>query len=442
MFTGGLCEQQQHQVELHEVAPTVLEQLLEFIYSGEIKIDQSNVQELMVASDMLELTEVVTGCTQYLVKELHPTNAIGIYRFSEAHNFKELSKAAIDYVHMYFPQVCAEDELLELTKDELARFLSSEHLRVDTEFQVLEAAVRWVMHDIVDRRRYVFEVLKQVRVPLLAPRLLERAIADCADGSLRVALRSVHSDVIHRRGGLVPLCVEPRAAAKKNIYVIGGAKREHGSGWQRDLESSFITVERFDTFRREWCRVSPMAISRILPGVAALNGRICVVGGEQESKILANGESYDPLEDKWSSISPMVVPRCEFGLCALDGCLYAMGGWVGEDIGDMIERYDPTEDRWTLVGTLPEPRFSMGVVSYEGLIYMVGGCTQHQRHLCDLLSYNPVTGEWCRLPPMSVARSQMGVAVLYGCLYVVGGTDKHSEVLNSVEKFSFEDVSI
>lgn len=54
-----------------------------------------------------------------------------------------------------------------------------------------------------------------------------------------------------------------------------------------------------------------MAISRILPGVASLNGCIYVVGGEQESKILANGEFYDPLEDKWCDIASMVIPRWE-----------------------------------------------------------------------------------------------------------------------------------
>lgn len=62
-------------------------------------------------------------------------------------------------------------------------------------------------------------------------------------------------------------------------------------------------------FIREWCKVTPMAISRILPGVASLNGSIYVIGGEQESKILANGECYDPLEDKWTEIASMVVPR-------------------------------------------------------------------------------------------------------------------------------------
>jgi actin-binding protein IPP len=109
-----------------------------------------------------------------------------------------------------------------------------------------------------------------------------------------------------------------------------------------------------------------MGIGRILPGVATLNGRIFVVGGEQESQILANGECYYPREDSWSKVASMVVPRCEFGLCALYGNLYAIGGWVGEDIGGSIEKYDPAQNEWRLEGDLPEPRFSMGVVSYDG----------------------------------------------------------------------------
>ena len=46
-------------------------------------ISQENVQDLMVAADMLELKEVVNGCTEYLKNELHITNAIGIYRYYE-----------------------------------------------------------------------------------------------------------------------------------------------------------------------------------------------------------------------------------------------------------------------------------------------------------------------------------------------------------------------
>ena len=46
---------------------------------------------------------------------------------------------------------------------------------------------------------------------------------------------------------------------------------------------------------QEWHHVAPMTIGRIMPGIAVLNGKIFVVGGEMESQILANGEQYDPL---------------------------------------------------------------------------------------------------------------------------------------------------
>lgn len=87
-------------------------------------------------------------------------------------------------------------------------------------------------------------------------------------------------------------------------------------------------------------------MNRIVPGVATLNGRIYVVGGEQESAVLACGECYDPEENKWTKIADMNHPRCEFGLCSLDGYLYAMGGWLGGSISCSIERYDPQLDRW------------------------------------------------------------------------------------------------
>ena len=52
-----------------------------------------------------------------------------------------------------------------------------------------------------------------------------------------------------------------------------------------------------------------MRTGRILPGIAVLNGRVFVVGGEFDSEILANGEVYDPHEDTWAPIASMSIPR-------------------------------------------------------------------------------------------------------------------------------------
>ena len=136
----------------------------------------------------------------------------------------------------------------------------------------------------------------------------------------------------------------------------------------------------------------------------------------------------------------MISPRVEFGLAAVDGKLYVMGGWVGVDIGGTMELYDPDRDEWTLAANLPAPHFSMGVVAHQGLIYLVGGCTHSQRHLHDLVCYSPGTDKWSERAPMTVARSQMGVAVLNDYLYAVGGIDRKNEVLTVVERYCFDEV--
>ncbi|XP_055547071.1 actin-binding protein IPP [Wyeomyia smithii] len=434
----GLSEGKQKSVTLHSIRADILMLLVDFIYTGQVEIKQSNVQELLAAADMIQLSEVVDGCCEYLCRELHSSNALGILRFAEAHNCRQLAEAAATYVYTNFPKVALEDELLDIPHMMLMKVISSESLRVDSEFQVFKAALRWIKHDVVPRRRYVFEILTHVRLALVPVGLIDQAVAECRDVSLKIALRSVRKDLTSKRGQLVPLRVCPRVCAKKSIYIIGGSRREQSAGWT-PADCIFESVIKYDIFRREWIESAPMQIGRILPGVASLGGKIFVIGGERGSQILANGEVYDTQNNNWEAMAPMIVPRCEFGLCALGGTLYAMGGWIGEDIGGSIECYDPMKNDWRMVGDLPEPRFSMGVVSFEGLIYIVGGCTTSSRHLPDLISYNPVTHEWNSLARMRTARCQMGVTILDRHLYVVGGNSSQQEVLCTVERYSFDD---
>lgn len=63
-------------------------------------------------------------------------------RFAEAHNCADMLTTAVTYVQNHFPHICQEEEFLDLPKDQLVSFLSSEHLRVDSEFQVSSSLPR------------------------------------------------------------------------------------------------------------------------------------------------------------------------------------------------------------------------------------------------------------------------------------------------------------
>lgn len=136
MFTGGLAEARLTRVVLRSVSDRALEALLDFAYTGRVAITRDNVQELMVAADMIELGEVVRVCTAYLAAELEPGNAVGILRFARDHNCTALSARARSYVHEHFVEVCKLEEFCDLPMDMLAEFLASERLRVDSEYQV------------------------------------------------------------------------------------------------------------------------------------------------------------------------------------------------------------------------------------------------------------------------------------------------------------------
>lgn len=91
---------------------------------------------MIVAGDMIELSEVVDLCTAYLVKELEASNAVGILRFASDHNCKDLKTSARNYVNENFVSVSGEDEFKLLPREMIMELLSSEYLRVDCEYQV------------------------------------------------------------------------------------------------------------------------------------------------------------------------------------------------------------------------------------------------------------------------------------------------------------------
>ncbi|XP_034840229.1 actin-binding protein IPP [Maniola hyperantus] len=441
MFNVGLEESQKGRVVLPSVPPGILPLIIDFIYTGEIVIDKATVQHLMIAADMFQLRELVIGCGEFLKRELHASNALGIFRFAENHNCTELAEEALAHAQAHWNVVANGEELLELPLQQLLTLLSSEQLKVDNEAQVLYPALKWLEHDPSSRRRHCFEVLSHVRLPLISPQVLDDTIKTVQDPSIAVALRTVRVDMKSGRGALVALAAEPRARARRVLVVVGGSCHNAAPHPPHAADNILSSVLKFDLYKREWEELAPMGIARIQPGVAMLSGRVYAVGGEQGSQILANGEVYNPQTDKWSNIAPMKEARCEFGLTAWNGNLFAFGGWVGSDMGSSVEVYDPASDEWTLTGEMPEPRFGMGVVNFEGLIYVVGGCTHTWRHTRDLLCYTPATRSWRALAPMRHARSQAAAVVLGAHLYVIGGNAPRRTVLASVERYSFDDDS-
>lgn len=297
---------------------------------------------------------------------------VGIYQFAETHACADLKMDAEKFINKHFLHLSKEEEFVNLPVDLLVQLLKSEYLCIEDEHQVLQAGLNWVLHDPSNRRRYIFDILGQVRIPIIPERQMSAILDTCNDLSTKVVIQKFVQDFRLERhvylklhqNKIKPYMLSPRKCARKNIYVIGGNKQSDEWRWSDGV--TVPTVEKFDTFTMEWTNMCDMQFARSSHGAVVLNGQIYVVGGEIESLICDNVECYDPACDKWSSLPCLNYPRCGLGLCVANECIYAFGGWVGEELGESVEKYDPETNRWTIDCIMPTPRHAMGVLESEG----------------------------------------------------------------------------
>jgi hypothetical protein len=144
---------------------------------------------------MLQIRPVVLSCCDFLTRELHPSNCLGIYKLAEAHDCRALADAALNFAFSHFTELIEHEEFLEADHEVVAALLESELLKIDSESQVLAGAMSWLKHDVERRRRLVFELLGKVRFPLIPTKLLEQFASEQSteDASLRIAVRSMVS---------------------------------------------------------------------------------------------------------------------------------------------------------------------------------------------------------------------------------------------------------
>lgn len=82
-----MLERNKEVVELHDIDAPSLKQLIDFAYSGEIVITEENVQVLLPASSLLQIQSVREACCKFLLRQLHPSNVLGIRSFAGKERF-------------------------------------------------------------------------------------------------------------------------------------------------------------------------------------------------------------------------------------------------------------------------------------------------------------------------------------------------------------------
>ncbi|XP_026681069.1 kelch-like protein 17 isoform X2 [Diaphorina citri] len=82
MFNDDMVEKGQTEIGFQDIDAMALRHLVDFSYTGEIMITEENVQVLLPASSLLQISSVREACCKFLMRQLHPSNCLGIRSFA------------------------------------------------------------------------------------------------------------------------------------------------------------------------------------------------------------------------------------------------------------------------------------------------------------------------------------------------------------------------
>ena len=435
MFTHELKESSQSVVDLKDMDQNILSRLVDFAYTGKIDISVDDVQDVLSAASLLQVTEVIELCCTFLKNQLDPHNCLGIRTFAEAHGCQELSQVIDNFVQLHFSEVAKGPEFLQHSCENLIHLISDDQLRVSREEEVFEAVIQWVAHDKEARKPMLSKLLQHVRLPMLPKEYIVRQVDTCDLVRSCMECRDLVDEA--KRYHLMPdehssmttnERMYPRKSTVQSLFVVGG---------KESSDSITRTVECYNLYENRWERAPELLVRRQQLGVGSLGGKIYSVGGSDGSLRLSSVECFDPNAKSWSFVAPMATCRSGVGVGIIGGAMYSAGGYDGRSCLNSVERYDQEKNVWCPVAPMSIKRSFPGVAVVKDKLYMFGG-NDGSSFLSIVEMYDPHINRWCNITPLTNPRAGVGVAVLEQCIYVAGGNDGTSR-LESVERLDIRE---
>ena len=470
MFDLEMKEKYQNPVQIHEVDGAAVKSVIDFMYSGEVKITSENVMELIAASDYLQVAEVKRFCFEFLESILSSDNWFVVLGAAKLYESEYLLRHVYEYVSNNFDGMVQTDEFKTLPKNDLVSLISKINRNQTNEESIFNGIVTWCRYD-EEARKEEFPMLFEdlINLDLISAEYLEDIVLkeEMVSGSIHCLKRMTYNFCQEKKcrketniislGGAKSLrsCIEVYSRSNKPpknlpelpielschsslklgnyVYLIGGKSKSDDNKSEKVLQ----TVWRLDTNDKmpNWKKIVCLKAKRFLMGSAVFRDTLVVVGGFDGNSILNSVEFYVAALDEWKAGSPLPEGRGAFSTAANEEHLYVIGGLINNKISAKVQRTSNLQTNWEEIAPMQMPRRWFAAVICNGIIYAIGGQTNSEQDVATntVEKYDFVEEKWVYVNSMITKRNSHAACVMNGKIYVVGGLDASNTLVNSIE---------
>ena len=176
ILSNDLFSQDSANYRLKEVSSSILGDFIEYVYTGDITLEEENVVGLLNVACRYEIPALARPCCDWLSLQLDSHNAVGILWLARKYDrkyTKDLEEEAKAYIIANFTTVYEEDEFDELEYEDLKEIIQHDDLCVESEGDVFDAVAKWVEADEDGRSSYMEVLLQCVRLEFTSLEFLD-----------------------------------------------------------------------------------------------------------------------------------------------------------------------------------------------------------------------------------------------------------------------------
>ena len=470
VFKNEWKEKEEGIIRFEEISASVLEDVLEFIYTGHVEIhDEQSSKDLIIAADYLLLVCLKTFAGRFVEQLLTNSNCISTFYFAEKYQCEELVAKTRKFVHENFASVAELDEFLELEAEEVGRWISSDDICVEAEEDVLKIIEKWTEQNESDRKAKFEELFRHVRLVLVSRDVLvvdvvtnqlvrdnysclkrvsdAIALLSCTseDAVMESPRRRLGTYAIVACGGKHTLCYLPETDAWK--FLANGLFEDMNQLTQmvtfRDQLFTFnrsCSTHRYDPGFDAWTSLKHLHLSSYSKQVAVVRGQIYAIdvdGNTEKSTV----ERYSMGSYSWEKVFTSHEGCRDYSCVVAAGdCMYVLGGKPLQQYGGgkhvtKAERFDTVYNKWEEIADMQQERvFAFGVAT-QGKIFVAGGEGRGNKQLNSCELYTISTNEWQFIGSLNVPRMWGSMVCVNGALYVLGGSQKYLGFEYTVESY-------
>ena len=211
---------------MKDVTKTVMDKIMNFIYTGLVDLSTEDVEDIMIAANMLQLLDLKEICADFLIQHLDVDNSFDMSHFGDMYSCPSLKKEADELISKRFHQVSQTEDYLNLDFESVHQLLERNDLKVKSEEQIFEAFIRWIKHDIGNRLKHAHILLKVIRIKLLSQEYIKEKMKENTflwdDKDLSLVLLSYVAGMDAPSGDAEINPIAEVRAPPESIYAIGG----------------------------------------------------------------------------------------------------------------------------------------------------------------------------------------------------------------------------